>query len=136
MEEKDLIYREEGGSLSFGDHTLDVKTKVENFEHEGDMYKVKSFREITKLEKNGMFVYESVPGTTVCGFQRKEDGMVFQAEGSVDAQITLGLDEAKEYTIYIDRVQAGKMKSGMSGKLTISLELAEGCSKTVEIIEA
>ena len=29
------------------------------------MYKVKTFREITKLERNDLFVYESVPGTAV-----------------------------------------------------------------------
>lgn len=27
------------------------------------MYKVKTYNEITKLERNDMFVYESVPGT-------------------------------------------------------------------------
>ena len=136
MEGKELICRNEDGTLKFGDHMLDVKTKVEDFEHEGDMYKVKTFQEITKLEKNGMFVYESVPGTTVTNFQRKEDGMVFQAEGAADVQITLGLDEAKEYKIYIDNTQVGKMNSGLSGKLTISLELTEGVSKSVEVIEA
>ena len=31
---------------------------------QGDLYKVKTFKEITKLERNGMFVYESVPGTS------------------------------------------------------------------------
>lgn len=132
----ELILREEDGTLMFGDHHLEVKSKVENFEHEGDIYKVKTFYEITKLEKNGMFVYESVPGTTVRRFQRKEDGVVFRAEGAADAQITLGLDEEKEYKIYIDSVQLGKMKTGLSGKLTINLELGDGITKMVEIIEA
>ena len=36
------------------------------------MYKVKTFKEITKLERNGMFVYESVPGTAV--FDLAQDG--------------------------------------------------------------
>ena len=43
----------------------DTKTKKDGFEFQGDIYKVKTFKEITKLEKNGMFVYESVPGTAV-----------------------------------------------------------------------
>ena len=34
---------------------------MNDFEFCGDLYKVKTFFEITKLEKNGMFVYESVP---------------------------------------------------------------------------
>ena len=38
----------------------------------GDMYKVKTFKEITKLERNGMFVYESVPGTAVFDLAQDE----------------------------------------------------------------
>ena len=60
---KELLRVEEDGTISFGDYTLDTKTKLDGFEFQGDIYKVKTFKEITKLEKNGMFVYESVPGT-------------------------------------------------------------------------
>ena len=56
---KELLRAESDGTLSFGDYTLTSKTKLDNFEFEGDLYKVKTFAEITKLEKNGMFVYES-----------------------------------------------------------------------------
>ena len=59
---KELLRANEDGTISFGDYTLPSKTKKEGFEFEGDIYKVKTFSEITKLEKNGMFVYESVPG--------------------------------------------------------------------------
>ena len=62
---KELIRTEENGTISFGNYELSVKSKVSDYEHRGDMYKVKTFSEITKLERNGMFVYESVPGTTV-----------------------------------------------------------------------
>ena len=64
---KELLRAESDGTLSFGDYTLTSKTKLDNFEFEGDLYKVKTFAEITKLEKNGMFVYESVPGGTGAG---------------------------------------------------------------------
>ena len=60
-----LIRKETDGTISFGNYLLDKKSKVSDFENAGDIYKVKSFREITKLEKNEMFVYESVPGTAV-----------------------------------------------------------------------
>ena len=50
---KELLRTEEDGRLSFGDYTLASKTKLDNFEFEGDLYKVKTFSEITKLEKNG-----------------------------------------------------------------------------------
>ena len=62
---KELLRVEADGGLSFGDYTLSSKTKLDGFEYQGDLYKVKTFAEITKLEKNGMFVYESVPGTAV-----------------------------------------------------------------------
>ena len=62
-----LICKEDNGSLSFGNYLLDSKTKKSDFEYEGDLYKVKTFSEITKLEKNGLFVYESVPGSTEIG---------------------------------------------------------------------
>ena len=64
-----LICTQADGTISFGNYQLAAKSKVEDFEHNGDMYKVKTFREITKLERNGMFVYESVPGTTVRNLQ-------------------------------------------------------------------
>ena len=72
---KELLRAESDGTLSFGDYTLASKTKLEDFEFQGNLYKVKTFAEITKLEKNGMFVYESVPGTAVENF-KAEDGTV------------------------------------------------------------
>ena len=69
---KELLRAENDGTLSFGDYTLPTKTKKDNFEFEGDIYKVKTFAEITKLEKNGMFVYESVPGSTVENFKETD----------------------------------------------------------------
>ena len=40
---KELLRVEEDGTLSFGDFTLAQKTKLDNFEFEGDVYKVKTF---------------------------------------------------------------------------------------------
>ena len=57
----ELIRSEADGAISFGNYKLDTKSKLPDFEHCGDTYKVKTFNEITKLEKNGSFVYESVP---------------------------------------------------------------------------
>ena len=70
---KELLRAELDGTLSFGDYTLGAKTKLDGFEFQGDLYKVKTFAEITKLEKNGMFVYESVPGTAVENFKASDD---------------------------------------------------------------
>ena len=48
---KELLRAEADGALGFGDYTLSSKTKLDGFEFQGDVYKVKTFSEITKLEK-------------------------------------------------------------------------------------
>lgn len=133
---KELLRANEDGTISFGDYTLPSKTKKEGFEFEGDIYKVKTFSEITKLEKNGMFVYESVPGTAVEGFRAEESGVSFQVSGKEDAQFTLELEEDSEYTVYLDDVNAGKMKTNLSGKLSVSAELQPDQTVCVRIIKA
>ena len=84
----ELLRSEEDGTISFGDYTLSTKAKLDNFEHQGDLYKVKTCQEITKLERNGMFVYESVPGTAVGHLKATDTGMEFSVEGAEDAQVT------------------------------------------------
>lgn len=133
---KELLRANKDGMISFGDYTLPSKTKKEGFEFEGDIYKVKTFSEITKLEKNGMFVYESVPGTAVEGFRAEESGVSFQVSGKEDAQFTLELEADSEYTVYLDDVNAGKMKTNLSGKLSVSAELQPDQTVCVRIIKA
>ena len=124
----ELIRSEADGTISFGDYTLPQKSKLDNVKHAGDLYKVKTFREITKLERNGMFVYESVPGTTVLHLKASENEMEFQVEGAEDAQITLELEPETEYDIKVNGVDAGQMKSNLGGKLSLSVELdANSC---------
>lgn len=121
----ELIRNEADGTLSFGDYTLGAKAKLDNFDHLGDLYKVKTFKEITKLEKNGIFVYESVPGTAVMNFAQDETNTSFSVEGNEDAQITLELQEEAEYEISKNGESAGIMKTNLGGKLSISVELGE-----------
>ena len=122
---KELLRAEADGTLSFGDYTLGSKTKLDGFEFQGDLYKVKTFKEITKLEKNGMFVYESVPGTAVENFVVSEDAVSFKVSGDGDAQITLEMEADKEYTVYMNDVNVGDMTTNLSAKLSISAELAK-----------
>lgn len=133
---KELIRTEANGTISFGDYSLDAKAKLDNFEYDGDLYKVKTFREITKLERNGMFVYESVPGTAVTELSVTEDGMTFQVEGTEDAEITLGLEEEKDYQVSVEGVSAGQMKTNLGGKLTISVELDPEKPVKVAVVRA
>ena len=119
----ELIREEETGALSFGNFALATKTKKDGFQYQGDSYKIKTFREITKLERNGMFVYESVPGTVVHDFRATDKAVNFVVEGEEDSQITLELEAEKEYKIHIDKVYVGKMKTNLGGKLNLSVEL-------------
>lgn len=130
---KELIRTEENGKISFGDYELAQKSKVSDFEHDGDIYKVKTYNEITKLERNGMFVYESVPGTTVLDLDAEEHGMSFTVEGPKDAQITVELEEDAEYKIFINSADAGQMKTNLGGKLSFSVELEQAEQVAVKI---
>ncbi len=133
---EELICSQADRSISFGNYRLSAKSKLDNFEHNGDLYKIKTFQEITKLEKNGMFVYESVPGTAVLNFKASENEMSFQVEGPEDAQITLGMEDETEYRVFMDDVNVGHMKTNLSGKLNLSVELNEGIPVSVKIEKA
>ncbi len=122
---KELLRAESDGSISFGDYTLAEKQKMPGFEHKGDQYYVKTYAESTHLEKNGMFVYDSVPGTAVNGFVVTENGAKFTVEGDKDAQITLELAAKETYTVYFDEKAVGQMTTNNSGKLAISVTLGE-----------
>ena len=132
----ELIRKESDGSISFGDYTLDKKTKLADFEVAGDMYKVKTFNEITKLERNGMFVYESVPGTAVTELSVTDNGVSFSVEGPEDAQITVEMEAETEYKVLLDGVNVGHMTTNLGGKLSFSVELEKAEDVAVEIVKA
>ena len=131
----ELIQAESDGTLSFGDYTLEQKSKVSGFEFQGDSYKVKTFKEITKLERNGMFVYESVPGTAVFNLTQSEAQMDFHVEGPEDAQITVEMEPDTEYEVFIEQASTGKMKTNLGGKLSFSVELGNAARVEVKIVK-
>ena len=128
-----LLRSESDGTISFGNHKLAEKAKLEDFEHAGDLYKVKTYKTMTKLEKNGLFVYESVPGTSVTHFKETVEGVSFIVEGDDDAQITIGLEEETEYEVIVSDVSVGKMKTNLGGKLNISAELADSGEVSIRV---
>ena len=93
------------------------------------------FAEITKLEKNGMFVYESVPGTSV--FHLEQDGttMSFEVQGFEDSQITVELEAETEYQVFIDGASTGTMTTNLGGKLSFSVELDTNTKAEVKIVK-
>ena len=132
---EELLRTEKDGTISFGDYTLASKTKLDNFEFEGDLYKVKTFPEITKLERNGMFVYESVPGSAVENFKATDTEVNFRISAPEDVNFTLELQPESEYEVLIGGASAGKMNTNLSGKLSVSVELGGDESTEVRIVK-
>ncbi|MCC8026526.1 MAG: endosialidase [Clostridium sp.] len=132
---EELICIEQDGTISFGNYKLGQKAKKSDFEYQGDMYKVKTYNEITKLERNDMFVYESVPGTAAEHFKVTDEGVEFAVEGSQDAQITVQLENDTDYEVYVNDMAVGSMMTNMSGKLSVSVELEEGIAVQVKAVK-
>lgn len=132
---EELIRIAEDGKISFGNHKLAAKSKLEITDSQGDMWKVKTFNEITKLEKNGSFMYESVPGSTVADFSESDQEVSFVVSADKDAQITLGMKDDTEYEVFIEGESTGIMKTGMGGKLSLSVELEAFEQVSVKIVQ-
>lgn len=131
---KELIRTESDGTISFGDYELSVKTKKSDFEHDGDIFKVKTFCELTRLEKNELFIYESEPGTAV-GHMAVRDGVLnFSVEGPGDAMITVTGEPDTMFDIYINDKLLDTQKSNLGGKLSFSVELEPGVPVDVRIV--
>lgn len=124
-EKKELIQVESNGTISFGDYMLEAKAKLNDFHVDGNVFKVKTYKDITKLECNDVFVYESVPGTAVTNFDKTESKVCFSVEGMSGAQITLGLEPETEYEIFVNEESVGVMSTNLGGKLSLSVEIAE-----------
>ena len=132
----ELIKNEADGTLTFGDYTLSEKKKQEDFKAGGVVYKVKTFKEITRLEGDGDLVYESVPGTNVSGLKKTDTGLVFVAEGGDDAQITVGGEPETSYDVKVGGASIGVISSNLGGKLSFGLELQDLGKVSVEVVKA
>ena len=123
----ELFRSEDNGTLSFGDYTLAQKAKKGDIQFEGDIYKIKTFKTMTKLDKNGQLIFESVPGSAVHNFVATTDGVAF------DIESTLEVEAGQEYKVFIDNTNVGMMKANLGGKLTLSVELSEGTAAAVRV---
>ena len=132
---EELIRKDDAGTLSFGNYELETKTKKADFQFEGASYKIKTFKEITKLEKNGTLVYESVPGSTVTGFRGNDEVVEFDVEAPGDISFTLEMRRSTEYKLVVDGVSAGRIPTNVGGKLNASLSLNEGSKSSVKIVK-
>ena len=101
----------------------------------GEVYKVKTHNQITRLEKNGRLLFESVPGTTVNKLLLNSESMSFGVVGSAeDAQITVELEADQDYKVLINQLQVGKVKANIAGKISFSVDFATG-EQSVQIIK-
>ena len=101
----ELIRCESDGTISFGDYSLETKSKLDNVS----------------------------PGTSVEHFQATEDGVTFTVEGPEDAQITLELEPETEYDVKVAGADAGTMKTNLGGKLNLSVELDAESAISVDV---
>lgn len=126
------ILRKSNDSLSFGNYLLNEKKKVENFEAFDNKYKVKTHKELTRLEKNDKMLLETLPGTAVHNFSENDREVSFSIEGFDNTQITLELEPNQEYKLIVDDMTVCTMEATAYGKITFSLDL-KGDSKNVVI---
>lgn len=132
---EELIREESDGSLSFGNYELGEKTKKSDFPYGGASYKIKTFKEITKLEKNGTMVYESVPGSTVTNFKGDTDKLSFDVEAPGDLSFTVELEPDTLYKLDVNGESAGSIQTNVGGKLNASIELDAGKKASIQILK-
>lgn len=119
----EIIRLEADNTISFGNYMVAEKQKIQDFDVNGDIYKVRTHNEVTRLSKNTKLLLETVPGATIHNFNVGEKLITFMAEGNGSTQITLELESDTNYTVYVDDVNIGKIDSKMSGKINFSVEL-------------
>lgn len=131
---KELI-TEENGFISFGDYTLNEKSKKSDFNFNGDTYKIKTYKDITRLEKNDNFLFESVPGSAVHSFKEDINGIEFTIESEHSVEVTLGLLPEEEYKVFISNEEESRLKTNLGGKLTIALDLKNNGPLKVKVVK-
>ncbi|MCL2610124.1 MAG: endosialidase [Defluviitaleaceae bacterium] len=134
---KEGLIIEEDGTLGFGNHEAEKKQKVEGFQYKGNTYKVSTYQEATRLEKNDELVLETVPGATLHNFNKAEDlsRISFSIEGFPKSTIvTAQLEENEIYRITSGKNTLGNMKSNISGKVKFSVDLTKPTHVIIEKI--
>jgi len=130
------IIAEKNGGLSFGDYTVSNKIKVNDFEYMGNIYSLRSHDLVTRFEKNGEMLIETVPGASVYDFVMDEKGCSFEIESSAGVQVTLGLVPDASYDLSIRGNKGSDIREEISvnrsGKLSFGIELGSD-KKKVEL---
>ncbi|MCC8097344.1 MAG: endosialidase [Eubacterium sp.] len=124
------IRLENDNTISFGNYERTEKLKVENFEYNNDLYKVRTHNLVTRFSKNGKLVLEAVPGAAVFNFISDSKKTKFSAAGQGQTQFTLELEDDANYDLSVDGLKIGTVHARFAGKLSFSADLG---SSPVEI---
>lgn len=119
----EAIRLEADNTISFGDYSAVEKRKVENFDVNGDLYKIRTHKDVTRLSKNAKLLLETVPGATVHNLNVTDKLTTFSIEGIGSTLITLELESEKHYRVIVDDVTLETIKTNISGKVGFSAEL-------------
>ena len=117
------IIIDEDKFLSFGNYKLKEKHKITDFDFFGEKLELKTYQKNTRLKKNGMIFFESIPGSAVHKMNINNSPIQFYITGLKTTDITISLQPDTMYRIYADNSDLGETKSTMSGKITFSLDL-------------
>lgn len=136
MQMTETLIREEDNTLSFGNFESKTKQKFEGFMFEGNSYNVKTYSESTRLTKNKELLLETVPGSNIHHFHKEDLEAAFGITGFTNTTITVQLQEDTIYRISAGKNKLGSMSSGLSGKLSFSLDLSDGKEQIVRLEKA
>lgn len=123
------IILNEDKTLSFGNYEISEKLKVKDFNVDGNIYKIRTHNEVTRLSKNGNLLLETVPGATIHNLIIKDRCASFCAEGAGDTLITIELEPNTTYSLFINDINIDKIKTNLSGKINFSTTLSKDTQK-------
>lgn len=112
-------------TLSFGNYEIEEKLKIKDFDVDGDIYKIRTHNEVTRLSKNGKLLLETVPGASVHNLDIKDGKISFLMEGAGDTLVTIELLPNTSYSLYINDLKIDNIKTNIVGKINFSMALSK-----------
>jgi hypothetical protein len=125
------IIVEAAGGLSFGNYTAKEKIKVNDFEHMGNIYSLRSHNQVTRLEKNSEMLIETVPGAAISNFTLDDTTCSFDIAGAANVQVTLGLAPEATYHLRVAGEVSEEIAANRSGKLSFGAELSKEAKRVI-----
>lgn len=119
--------------LDFGDYNLDEKVK-DTIELNGIKYRVKTHEEITRLERDELMIYESVPGTNVYNFSYNSEEIYFDVEGKGNTSLIIAVNQDKTYNIFVNNEEYLSINILAGGKIQFLINFDENERVAVRLV--